>query len=1292
MYSVQIETSDGTLSVINLGIEYFDKSDITLYRNDDENPLVLGTDWQWNSDRAIGLLKGAEPQGNTISVFRNTDKDEAFNIYDGNAPFSRDTLDENFQQLIYLAQEFTEGSGLAGVYRNLNMHKYRIINMRDPIDAQDAATKHYVDLETAARIAVDDTERAARIAADDTERAARIAADNAEAAARIDGDAKTLASANNYTDTELAGFVDVPGTSDVGVWVPSIATILAMRTLNYRIYTRGFYAAGDSGDGAWVSTGVTNTALAGTHVPKTARVYDALGHEYALEVNSGDWVDVRANGAKPVTDFNAATEDFVCIGEVVYGISRRIKNYNSTVDGRTSLQIKFGGAYAYRIGKLAIKAFSRTEHDYGDCHFYVRPSPANTFAATGKYMNAIERGIEDVQYISEIYGGAVGYGSITLTTFRGKGGYFYGDHAVGVPLSSASTGTGLYLFNAENFILRNTEFRGFAFNIQLVRTNKGSYYDYLGNTVLGNVIPEVATQSLGAYEGVHLYDVKSFDSKYGHLRTQSNWASYSNCHFENQVVWANNPDGNQLRYLVYNYAAGVVFHGGAIQCTNASQIPTKGMVYDKARGVDYRGMYVEYHGTAYTIGVPDTSFYSRASGIAIDSVGSQYTGTSAGKPLVAFEQGYFGSYSRTGGYTNQPWQTAYDYFSGVNTWHVGAPVPDLGAFPHGGYDFKYGTYGLYYAGSLPDVDSLRDTSEGNEFLTPYGLLVKSGALKLPLLNPSYGSNIMVFIKDLTGTFSPRNIVLNQYVNNNVAGGETSVNLYQTYGTSMIDYGNGYKAILVPNMNPRAGDSKMYTSAGNKLQITVTSGAPIILKAVQAYTGGFPLFPAALADYVPLSAATRLWGVQSTGSVDNPTFYGIRTGGGIFKMGDVINPWLPVSNADLYNANAYSNQSGNYGSSMEQRVVSGGYTYGGAMSGQTFNLTIVSVDSANSQVTVSVPDAYAPYVLMGMPLNITANSGGGAIGDTYIVRRVINTDGTVANQYTLYGALGSVGGTLAVSTTKTYTFLAGTTDKYSGVTGAWTVAGTTTLSGAWATVSAGDMRVGYLGGTGTKQVRMYYNGTDVSAGISSTGTNTLALTGIGGITLNGSLLTSTSYNFGSATQYPANIYSQNAVTVVSDVNYKAEYSAIADNLSVPDAVITQALLTNILAIKFQSWKLKAAMAIKGDEARWHVGVLAQDIITAFTNAGLDWTRYGVLIKEEVAQVVTEKDGRYTPVLEDGATSALPVDVDGFLEYDAAHDVVLASETGVITFTRTIYMVRMEEFYTLRLAAIENHLGI
>ena len=146
MYSVQIAVSDGTLTRISLSIEYFEKDDISLYRNLELTPLVLGTDWQWDGNTAINLLTNIPvPDGDYITVRRNTNIDRAFNIYDGGAAFSRDTLDENFKQMIYLAQEFTEGNGLTGLFFPLGMHGFQIKNLGTPTDPKDAVTKKYVD-------------------------------------------------------------------------------------------------------------------------------------------------------------------------------------------------------------------------------------------------------------------------------------------------------------------------------------------------------------------------------------------------------------------------------------------------------------------------------------------------------------------------------------------------------------------------------------------------------------------------------------------------------------------------------------------------------------------------------------------------------------------------------------------------------------------------------------------------------------------------------------------------------------------------------------------------------------------------------------------------------------------------------------------------------------------------------------------------------------------------------------------------------------------------------------------
>ena len=94
-----------------------------------------------------GVPGGLVPAGITVVIRRHTQNEEMYNIYDGGAPFTRLTLDENFEQLLMLSQEFSEGLGIDGLSNNLSMNGYRITELGDPIDPKDAANKEYVDTE-----------------------------------------------------------------------------------------------------------------------------------------------------------------------------------------------------------------------------------------------------------------------------------------------------------------------------------------------------------------------------------------------------------------------------------------------------------------------------------------------------------------------------------------------------------------------------------------------------------------------------------------------------------------------------------------------------------------------------------------------------------------------------------------------------------------------------------------------------------------------------------------------------------------------------------------------------------------------------------------------------------------------------------------------------------------------------------------------------------------------------------------------------------------------------------------
>lgn len=100
-------------------------------------------------------------------------------------------------------------------------------------------------------------------------------------------------------------------------------------------------------------------------------------------------------------------------------------------------------------------------------------------------------------------------------------------------------------------------------------------------------------------------------------------------------------------------------------------------------------------------------------------------------------------------------------------------------------------------------------------------------------------------------------------------------------------------------------------------------------------------------------------------------------------------------------------------------------------------------------------------------------------------------------------------------------------------------------------------------------------------------------------------TTNAYDIGKAGITYRNGYFQNAPIVVCDIDHKDF------NMAIPDDVLDAWYTVN-----YSQWKMKAAILEKGpDKARFHVGIIAQEIRDKFIAAGLDATDYGILIYEE-----------------------------------------------------------------------------
>ena len=146
---------------IQCDIEYLDKSYIHVYLDGAET-----TAFTWTSSTNIRLNSPLSAE-TAVLLIRKTAREYLYIEFASGAPFIEGNVDTQNTQFLHLAQELVEGRSIEGFYGDINMHRYRITNLGDPVDARDAANKQYVDVGDARLDARVDAEAAARMAADD---------------------------------------------------------------------------------------------------------------------------------------------------------------------------------------------------------------------------------------------------------------------------------------------------------------------------------------------------------------------------------------------------------------------------------------------------------------------------------------------------------------------------------------------------------------------------------------------------------------------------------------------------------------------------------------------------------------------------------------------------------------------------------------------------------------------------------------------------------------------------------------------------------------------------------------------------------------------------------------------------------------------------------------------------------------------------------------------------------------------------------------------------------------------
>ena len=191
--------------------------------------------------------------------------------------------------------------------------------------------------------------------------------------------------------------------------------------------------------------------------------------------------------------------------------------------------------------------------------------------------------------------------------------------------------------------------------------------------------------------------------------------------------------------------------------------------------------------------------------------------------------------------------------------------------------------------------------------------------------------------------------------------------------------------------------------------------------------------------------------------------------------------------------------------------------------------------------------------------------------------------------------------------------------------------------------------------------------------------------------NGGNHTSSHTKLGTSSYRWGQIYSTNSTISTSDRNEKQDINEITES---------ERKVASKIVDLFRTFRMKDAVSKKGDEARLHNGVVAQDLIEVFQSEGLDARRYGLFCyddiwlvdgENELYETVYEKDDS-----EDGGVKEVKVKTGVFADKDTPGAVATPGPYAIRYEELLCFVVSGElqneriKYSTLeaRIAALEN----
>ena len=153
-YSRQRAVSDGTLQRLDVAIYYIRRADISVLLDG-----VRTDQWSWAGNSDAVQFPSPIPSGVEVTIVRATQADRVIHEFAKGAKFVNTSMDEDFRQMLYLAQEYTEGGGPKDFFADVDMHGFKLRNVGDPVLPGDAVNlqsmnREYQSITDTANLAV----------------------------------------------------------------------------------------------------------------------------------------------------------------------------------------------------------------------------------------------------------------------------------------------------------------------------------------------------------------------------------------------------------------------------------------------------------------------------------------------------------------------------------------------------------------------------------------------------------------------------------------------------------------------------------------------------------------------------------------------------------------------------------------------------------------------------------------------------------------------------------------------------------------------------------------------------------------------------------------------------------------------------------------------------------------------------------------------------------------------------------------------------------------------------------